>query len=152
MYICVANQYSLWFPTTIFQLVSNNKGYFIVSNCVSSCLSYFTGSFCPSESGLPTDCSAGTFTEIEGASMQTDCKTCPAGYYCLSGVEYPEPCLQGVCHRFLSNTCFMYHWWYGVIRRLTWLFTRIQNNFLCRYSPVTGATHVHSTHMCALPR
>lgn len=27
--------------------------------------------------------------------MGTDCKTCPAGYFCLEGTEYPEACSPG---------------------------------------------------------
>ncbi|PIK35709.1 hypothetical protein BSL78_27465 [Apostichopus japonicus] len=70
------------------------------------------GHYCPQGSELPLGCDAGTYQDEEGWSY---CKTCPAGYYCLSnattyldticpegyycpsGTEYDlqEPCPEG---------------------------------------------------------
>ena len=57
---------------------------------------HLLGSFCESNSGTPTPCPNGTYTEIEGAPTENDCKTCPAGYFCLEGTEYPDACEPGM--------------------------------------------------------
>ena len=53
------------------------------------------GHYCPSGTAIPFECTDGTYTEIEGASMQTECKTCPSGHYCPDGSEYPVACVPG---------------------------------------------------------
>ena len=40
-----------------------------------------TGHYCPKGSTLPIECPAGSYQDKEG---QTNCKLCPAGYFCLA--------------------------------------------------------------------
>ena len=39
------------------------------------------GHYCPQASDVPTPCAAGSYADEEGMVL---CKTCPAGFYCLS--------------------------------------------------------------------
>ncbi|XP_038634726.1 uncharacterized protein LOC119954022 [Scyliorhinus canicula] len=50
------------------------------------------GQQCPSGSVLPQPCPSGTYAEEEGLGQ---CRTCPAGYYCLPTLMIPELCLPG---------------------------------------------------------
>ncbi|GCB79698.1 hypothetical protein scyTo_0016994, partial [Scyliorhinus torazame] len=50
------------------------------------------GQQCPSGSVLPQPCPSGTYTEEEGLGQ---CRSCPAGYYCLLTLMIPELCLPG---------------------------------------------------------
>nr|XP_054760934.1 uncharacterized protein LOC129267226 [Lytechinus pictus] len=55
------------------------------------------GYYCPEGTGAADEnpCLDGTFTEVEGAESQGECKTCPAGYYCPSGTDTPQACPAG---------------------------------------------------------
>ncbi|CAG5113760.1 Oidioi.mRNA.OKI2018_I69.chr2.g7850.t1.cds [Oikopleura dioica] len=56
------------------------------------------GSFCVAGSDEIQLCAAGTFNSYEGARNQTDCTTCPGGYYCLDGtaaIDESIRCLPG---------------------------------------------------------
>lgn len=56
------------------------------------------GSYCPSGSTNPTQCSAGLYNPAPGATSSTDCLTCPAGFYCPTGsADANNACPSGVC-------------------------------------------------------
>ena len=40
-------------------------------------------------------CPAGTYTDVSGTKNVTDCKMCPAGYYCPEGTATPIDCPRG---------------------------------------------------------
>ncbi|CAN0099917.1 unnamed protein product, partial [Heterosigma akashiwo] len=55
-------------------------------------LACWEGHFCPNGSALPTICSAGTYQD---QPQQSQCKSCPAGYYCLEGSANLTACPTG---------------------------------------------------------
>ena len=50
------------------------------------------GRYCPAGTTMEMECLPGTFENREGSSQ---CQTCPAGYYCTSGLDEPMPCDEG---------------------------------------------------------
>ena len=63
----------------------------------------YRGHFCPENSGAPTPCLGGTFTEATGSDELVLCKLCPAGYYCISGTDSPAPCDAGTYNPLLGQ-------------------------------------------------
>ena len=53
------------------------------------------GSFCPSNSLLPTPCPPGTYSPTTGATSSAVCTTCPIGSFCPSATAQPYPCAAG---------------------------------------------------------
>lgn len=48
------------------------------------------GHYCPKRTTTPIDCPAGTFSEQGGLSLESECESCPAGYYCTGGLSAPD--------------------------------------------------------------
>ena len=69
---------------------SCDKGYYcpLGTGVLGESLKCPRGHYCGG-SPLPTRCPAGTYYSDFGATAQSDCKTCPAGFYCPSGSVSP---------------------------------------------------------------
>ena len=55
------------------------------------------GYYCEQGSGTPTPCPAGTMSNVNGATNDTYCELCTAGYYCAGPADtnYTGPCAAG---------------------------------------------------------
>ena len=53
--------------------------------------------YCPGNQNAKESCPPGTFNMVDGSSSSTDCKLCPAGWYCPSSLDEPKlvVCLPG---------------------------------------------------------
>ena len=79
-------------------------------NALGSCLTCPAGTYCSigmtydgdlctagyfCDGGDRTQCAAGTYSEREGNSVSTDCKSCTKGHFCPAGSSSPLPCPPG---------------------------------------------------------
>ena len=53
------------------------------------------GHFCTSGTITPTQCSGDKVRSTPGAASDSDCATCPAGFYCVAGFSAGYICPQG---------------------------------------------------------
>lgn len=53
------------------------------------------GHYCVSGTTIPTPCPFGLFTDSTGKSLESDCKPCTPGYYCIPGDPTLYPCPPG---------------------------------------------------------
>ena len=53
------------------------------------------GTFCPNQTAIPSNCSAGTFQNSTGATSSNDCMACIPGNYCPVGSVNPINCAAG---------------------------------------------------------
>jgi hypothetical protein len=58
------------------------------STCSQNCS---TGYYCPG-TGSKIACPVGTYNDVAGKSVVTECKACPAGKYCPEGTSAPKTC------------------------------------------------------------
>ena len=64
------------------------------------------GFYCTPNSKKPTEvpCLAGTYSNVRGLSLQSQCKDCPAGYYCPAGLTAPIACPSGTYNSAIKGT------------------------------------------------